>query len=164
MTQLKSVLVIFLAALLSSCATLVGGSRYNAFVQVSNVKDVTVTFPTGRQVKSGMGTTWKRKDANSFSFLVSKEGCEVQEYKYITREFKSGALVGTLVLFGLPGLIVDAAFASWWEPNEMEKGIVKADYKNFVYQVDYTGCETEPKGGTDKNSIEDAQQNEREQF
>jgi len=145
---MRIVLVLAISALLYSCATICGGSKYNAQVLVPNKPTAEVVYK-GEVVGSGSAVIMmKRKDANKFSFTVREKGCEPQTYNYASRTFRGWALAGTLLSWTgvaagvyIPwGLGVDLATGALWKPSVAEKGIVKVNSKNFKYVVNYTGC------------------------
>jgi hypothetical protein len=139
---------LFLGSLLfSSCATIFGGTRYNAHVVVNNRPSAKIVYQ-GEIV--GTGSTMisvKRKEANKFSFIVKEDGCEEQKYNFKYRTFRGWALFGSIITWtvsidGIPvlpaGVIIDWANGAYWKPNAYEKGIIKQNYKNYKYLVDYT--------------------------
>lgn len=151
-------LTLILAILLSSCATIVGGGKYYAKVQV-------VDHPLAKIEHNGIykGTgeaNFKadRRKANNFEITVKQDGCEKQTTKFTERQFRGWAFVGTVVTWTglsinggpwLPipfGVIVDGAVGSWWKPDIREKGVTKQDFKNYIYQIDYSGCPTTIEG------------------
>lgn len=144
-----SILFLISVAFLSSCATIVGGSRYNAHVIVMDRPAAKISYKGEYQ---GSGSTFikvKRSEANKFSFTVKEEGCLEQTYEYKSRAFRGGALAGTIIGWTgtingilIPwGVFVDLATGAIWKPNVMEKGVSKDDYKNFRYQVNYSNCD-----------------------
>lgn len=152
MTKLKglSALLISGSIFFSSCATICGGSKYNANIVVNEKPNARI-FYHGREIGTGKATVLtKRKDANKFSFSVKEDNCEEQVYKFHSRTFRGWAMVGSIVTWtvsvnGVPvlpiGLIIDLSNGSLWKPNVYEKNIRKQNYKNFKYEVDYTkGC------------------------
>ncbi len=145
---MRIIMVLAVSALLPSCATICGGSKYNAQVLVPNRPSAQVVY---RGEVSGTGSAliiMKRKDANKFSFTVQEKGCAPQTYNYTSRTFRGWAFAGTLLSWtGLVGgvyipwgLGVDLATGALWKPSVAEKGIVKVNVKNFKYVVNYTGC------------------------
>jgi len=144
----RIVLVLVVSAVLSSCATICGGSKYNAQVLVPNRSSAQIVYQ-GEVMGTGSAfIMMNRKDANKFSFTVREKGCEPQTYNYTSRAFRGWAFVGTLLSWTgyvagiyIPwGLGVDLATGALWKPNVAEKGIVKINSKNFKYVVSYSGC------------------------
>lgn len=145
-----------MAALFSSCATIVGGSRYVAHVVVVDKPSATIVVD-GEEKGHGSATFLvKRNVADKLSIVVRQEGCAEQTFRYTTKEFRGGAFFGTIVgwtgvyassdgtWIPLPfGVVVDLATGAVWKPNVMEKGVTKEDYKNFRYTINYTGCSTQ---------------------
>ncbi|HEU5292840.1 MAG TPA: hypothetical protein VFU05_19465 [Cyclobacteriaceae bacterium] len=130
------------------CATIVGGSNYTADVIVKDHPSAVITYKD--QVK-GSGVAFfkaKRSEANKFSVTVKEDGCKEQTINFTTRSFRGGAFVGTVIgwtglISGIPipwGVALDLATGALWKPNEKEPGIMKVDYKHYVYTINYTGC------------------------
>jgi len=134
-------------ALFSSCATLVGGSSYNAHVIINNDHPKAQIIYQG-EVK-GYGTAIfkvPRVQANNFSFIVKEDGCPEQTYSYKFRTFRAEAFVGSIILsvgsvpLGVPvpyGPIIDFASGAIWKPNIHEAGISQESIKTFKYLVNY---------------------------
>ncbi len=142
-------LFIISSLLFLSCGTIVGGNLYNAHLTVVNHPKAEIYYKdkligTGRAKLSLM-----RTKANKLSFTIIENGCDTLKANFVSRSFRGGALAGTI--FGwtgfyqgiiLPwGIAVDFATGSLWKPNIIEKGISKINYKNYIYDIDYKGCE-----------------------
>lgn len=155
--NLKAVFVLLLASsIFSSCATIVGGSKYTANVIVTNNSNADIKY-NGREY--GTGSAYirvPRNKANDLSFAIKQEGCEEQVFTYSSRVLRGWAIVGTLFTWtGYPlpipyGLIVDLATGAVYKPDIKEAGIVKKDYRNFIYTIKYTGCDNVPMNTTDE--------------
>ena len=142
----------FSCSMLTNCATIVGGSKYYARITVKDYPKASIEYK-GAYV--GTGSTLikvPRAQANRFSFTVKQEGCEPQTMTYSRRTFRGGAFVGTILGWTgvsggliLPwGVAVDLITGALWKPNIEEKGIIKLDYKNYNYFVEYEGCPQSP--------------------
>jgi len=147
--------------LLTSCATIIGGSKYNAHIVVADRPNAKIVYQ-GEVKGTGNATIKvKRNEANKFSFIVKEDGCNEQKYDYTSRTFRGWAFVGTIVgwtgvLNGIPlpwGVVTDLATGAVWKPNSMEKGVSKGDYKNFKYLVNYTNC-TQSKSETNQQLLD----------
>lgn len=134
---------------LSSCATIIGGSKYNAKVIVRDHRNASIEYE-GQRIGTGEGSVKiPRKDANKVVFRISEEGCETQTTQFNQRRFRAWSFVGTLlgwtgVINGIPvpwGIIVDGATGSWWKPDINEKGVIKIDHNHFLYNIDYEDCQ-----------------------
>ncbi len=134
---------------LSSCATIIGGSRYNAHIIVLDRPNAKIVYQ-GNVYGTGNATIKvSRQQASMFSFSVKEEGCAEQKFTYQKRSFRWWALVGTVIGFtatpnGVPlpwGLGVDLLTGALWKPDVTEKGLSKINYKNFKYEVNYTDCD-----------------------
>lgn len=145
---LHSAAIMVVAIFFSSCATIFGGSRYNAHVTVEDHPNATISYNGSVRGKGYATIKVKRKDANKLSFVVKEPGCEPLKVEYLTRSFRTWAFIGTMfgwtgAVNGFPvpfGAAVDLATGAVWKPNVREKGIKKDDYKNFNYQIEYKGC------------------------
>jgi hypothetical protein len=155
MKNLITISLLISSLLLSSCATIIGGSKYNAHVVINNRPNAKIMYQ-GEFRGTGTATfKVKRSDADKFSFLVKEDNCNEQQFAYKTKAFRGWAFAGTLITwtflikstpqdaFGFPiplGAVVDFATGALWKPSEKEKGVMKEDFKTFRYIVDYTGC------------------------
>lgn len=135
---------------MSSCGTIVGGSKYKAHIRVVNDPKARISVD-GRTVGVGEAVIrFPRKRANEFVVSVSSEDCETQVFPYKTRSFRGWALAGTILFWtgssegGVPlpfGLALDALTGSLWKPNVAENGVSKINYDNYKYSITYQGCE-----------------------
>lgn len=148
-----SVSIVIGAILLSSCGTIVGGSKYNAHITVVNNPKAQIVY---NGVVRGTGNALikvKRNEANQFSFTVQQEGCKEQTYNYTSRTFRGWSFAASIIFFtgftsGIPlpwGVGLDLATGAVWKPSIWEKGIFKDNYKNYRYEVNYTNCEQAKK-------------------
>jgi hypothetical protein len=150
---MKLVLIVSCVFWLSSCATIVGGSKYFAHVRIQGQPDAGIYVQNRLQGRGDAVFQVRRKDANKFSITVKKDGCEDQSFNYRSRTFRGWALVGSILTFGyvvpgtpllIPyGTIIDIANGSYWKPSIFERGVTKMDYKHYAYNVEYTGCKTQ---------------------
>ena len=135
---------VIISLFFSSCASIVGGTKYFAHVRVAGSQDAGIYVQNRLQGRGEAVFQVRRKDANKFSFTVKKDGCEDQSFNYRARTFRGWALVGSAVTFTyyvVPiGVIVDLLNGSYWKPSLFERGVSKMDYKHYAYNVDYTGC------------------------
>ena len=88
----KTVLMICCALWLSSCATIVGGSKYFAHVRIQGQPDAGIYVQNRLQGRGDAVFQVRRKDANKFSITVKKDGCEDQSFSYKARTFRGWAL------------------------------------------------------------------------
>lgn len=132
----------------SSCATIIGGAKYNAKVQVPNHPDAIISVNGEWKGKGEANFLVNRKDANKLNITVQEENCEPETMQFSKRTFRGWAFVGTLVgwtfyLTNAPyvlipaGVVVDACTGAWWKPDVTEKGVSKIDYDNFLYTITY---------------------------
>jgi len=141
-------MTLVIASVVSSCATIIGGSKYYAEVQVPNHPNAKIEYK-GRQEGIGEASfKARRKEANQFSVTIKEEGCETQTADFTERKFRGWAFAGTVIgwtgLYGgipLPwGVATDLATGALWKPDVNEKGVRKEDFNHFTYTIDYTGC------------------------
>ncbi len=144
-TTISILMLLTALVFFQSCATIVGGSKYNAHVIVRDHPQATITY---KGEFKGTGIAFipaKRKEANKFSVTVKEEGCNEQTVNFTTRSFRGGAFVGTVIgwtalVSGIPlpwGAVVDLSSGALWKPNVKEPGIVKTNTKNYTYFIDY---------------------------
>jgi hypothetical protein len=134
----------------SSCATIVGGSRYNAHIRVPKHPQAAIIV-NGKLCGTGFANVKiKRSKANKLSITVKDLGCDSLTVNYVSRTFRGGALVGTIfgwtgLYNGIPlpwGAIVDLSTGALWKPSVKEEGISKLSYKDYFYLINYEGCKT----------------------
>lgn len=144
-------MLLAITSILQSCATIFGGNKYYAKVQVPNHPNAKIEYKGYYKGTGEASFLAKRKEANNFSVTIKEEGCETQTVNFKQRKFRGWSFVGTLVTWTglsvnglfLPipfGVIVDGANSAWWKPDINEKGVIKEDYKHYIYQIEYTGC------------------------
>jgi len=149
----KLFFVVF-AFLSSSCATIIGGSRYYAHVFVENHPNASISY---KGVSGGYGSAVfkvPRSEANRFTITVSEENCEKQNFTFKQRKIRGWALAGTLlgwtsIIGGIPvpiGLFFDLGTGALWRPDIAEKGVSKIDIKNYNYVItNYNNCAPKEK-------------------
>lgn len=147
---ISNCLLILMFCFFTSCATIVGGNKYWAHVEVPNRSDANIIYK-GQVMGNGKANfKVKRAEANKFTIIVKSDGCDEQEFYFHKSGFRGWALVGTIITWtgiippGIPlpwGLVVDVANGALMKPNKNEKGISKIDYKHYSYVIDYKGCE-----------------------
>ncbi|MEM7108059.1 MAG: SHOCT domain-containing protein [Bacteroidota bacterium] len=160
MKVLSNLMYIVSAILFSSCATIVGGSRYNAKVMVRDHRAAKIEYQ-GQTIGIGEASVQiLRKNADKVVFKISKEGCETQTNSFKKRTFRGWSFVGTLlgwtgIINGIPvpwGIIVDGATGAWWKPDTSEKGVLKIDHNHYLYNIEYEVCAIK-SNQTDKPTI-----------
>lgn len=154
-------LSLFFSLLFSSCATIIGGSKYYAHIVVADNPNARIIYK-GEVVGTGSAVVNVRRiDADRFSFNVKQDGFNAQTYNFNSRSLRGWAFVGTVLLWtgiynGIPlpwGIAVDLATGALWKPDVNEKGVSKDDYKNFRYLVSY-GDSTLVKNSSIKQFID----------
>ena len=137
----------------SSCATIIGGAKYNAKIQVPNHPTATITVNGDYAGQGEANILVKRKDADKLTVTVKEENCEPETTRFSSKSFRGWAFAGTvlgwtgLIEPGIPlpwGVIVDGCTGAWWKPDETERGVRKIDYDHFLYIINY-GSKIEQK-------------------
>ena len=148
------------AFLFSSCATIIGGAKYNAKIQVPNHPTATITVNGDYAGQGEANLLIKRRDADKLTVVVKEEGYESETTNYTRKKFRGWAFVGTLLGWtgviepGIPlpwGVVVDAATGAWWKPDETEAGVRKIDYDHFLYIINYGNKIEKKKAIENKN-------------
>ena len=140
-----------LNGLLTSCASIIGGSKYFAHVKVEDRPNAKIEYKDVYQGTQNALLKIKRKEADNFAVTIKEAGCETQTIGFNQKKFRGWAFAGTVIGWtglagGIPipwGMAVDLSTGALWKPDVNEKGVMKVDYKNYNYQIDYTGCEEE---------------------
>ena len=130
-----------------SCATIIGGAKYNAKVQVPNHPDATISVNGEFKGQGEANFLVKRRDADKLTITVQEENCEPETTHFISKSFRGWAFVGTVLgwtgwipntyIFLPWGIVVDGITGAWWKPDVTEKGVSKIDYDNFLYTITY---------------------------
>lgn len=137
----------------SSCATIIGGAKYNAKIQVPNHPTATITVNGDYAGQGEANILVKRKDADKLTVTVKEENCEPETTRFNSKSFRGWAFAGTvlgwtgLIEPGIPlpwGVVVDGCTGAWWKPDETEPGVRKIDYDHFLYIINY-GSKLEQK-------------------
>jgi len=144
------IIIVAFTGLFSSCATIIGGSKYYAKVQVTDHPNAKIKYEGGYQGTGEATFKAKRKNVNNFTVTIEEEGCETQTKNFTQRKFRGWAFVGTVVgwtgvistaPYILPwGVATDLATGSLWKPDINENGVTKQDFNHYMYTIDYTGC------------------------
>jgi len=133
---LKSILLVFIALSLNSCAAMFGGTKYVAHVTPSN-KQADVYM---NDIKYGTGDTKiKVKRSNNLNLTLKAEDCEDLDKMYV-KEARVPIVILSFVSWGFIGLIVDFASGAAYKPDVDVPGVQKIDDKNYRFVVDYVGC------------------------
>ncbi len=132
-----------LAALcvMNSCATLIGGTSYTAHVVVVNNPNATISVNGEPKGIGEASFRWKRSQADNLSISLKEEGCEEQITRFNTKSFRVLPLLGNiLIVGGIPGIIIDFATQSVWQPDTNEHGVSKINVSTFLYEIIYEKC------------------------
>lgn len=84
---------------LSSCGVVVGGSKYNAIIEVPNHSNADIYYK-GSKIGSG-STSIKlpRNLSNRLVFAVKTEECDEQQFEFKSRAFRGWSFVTSIVFF-----------------------------------------------------------------
>ena len=147
---MKRLLFVFLslaafALSFSSCATIVGGAKYNARVRVQDHPDAKITV-NGQYLGNGEVTTsLKRRECNQVSIVVQDGDDEPQTVLFNGRKFRTGTLIADFFLPIPPGtFILDAITGAWWRPDDGDSRITRESVKNYLYTITYRPNEKKP--------------------
>ena len=133
----------------TSCATVFGGSTYNAHVSVKDHPNAVIKHNGVMQGTGSAVIVAKRVKANQFIISVQDGNCPMKTDTFIGRSFRTGAFIASLLLatsvttIGIPipwGIGIDLLTGSLWKPNDREVNVTKTDYRNFNYEIDYSSC------------------------
>jgi hypothetical protein len=146
--HLHAIAFVLLLILFSSCATIIGGSKYYAAVTVKNHPNATISYKGFLEGRGFAMFKVKRSDANKFTIKIKEEGCSEQTASFTKRKFRGWAFAGTIlgwtgIIDGIPlpwGILVDLSLGSVWKPDNTENGVKKVDFRHYEYSVDYSGC------------------------
>lgn len=135
-------------SLLSSCASIIGSSKYTAHIRVVDNPNAQI-FVSDVYAGRGQGIVkMSRKNANNVVISLKADGCETKHIPFKGRKFRGWAFASSLVFFtgigGVPipyGVIIDLASGSLYKPDEHEPGVSKMDYKTYIYTVNYGSCQ-----------------------
>ena len=156
----------------SSCATIIGGAKYNAKVQVPGHPNATISVDGQYKGQGEANFLVKRRDADKLAITVQEENCEPETTHFTKKAFRGWAFVGTLVgwtgivpntYIPLPwGVAVDGITGAWWKPDVNEKGVSKIDYDHFLYTINYNAIpkmdlKTDPKESSKEGSSSEGQ-------
>ncbi|HSZ25116.1 MAG TPA: hypothetical protein VK766_05335 [Cytophagaceae bacterium] len=129
--------------LVSSCATIVGGAKYNAHVVVAGRPNAQIIYKGNVKGNGEAIFKVRRKEANKFQVTIKENGYDDQKINYVSRTFRGGAFVASILCWtglvgGVPlpwGMTLDLITGAVWKPDLREKGISKENYKNYTYSI-----------------------------
>lgn len=145
--SIEQLLLLFsIAIFATSCATVFGGSNYNANVSVKDHPNAVIKHNGVMQGTGAAVIIAKRVRANNFIISVQDGNCPMKTDTFIGRSFRTGAFIASIILatgsiIPIPwGGAIDFITGSVWKPNDIEVGVTKTDYRNFNYEIDYSSC------------------------
>ena len=72
----------------SSCATIIGGAKYNAKVQVPGHPEATITVDGQYKGQGEANFLVKRRDADKLAVTVQEENCEPETTQFNSKSFR----------------------------------------------------------------------------
>ena len=152
--------ITFITLLTTSCATIIGGAKYNAKVQVPGHPLAEITVNGEYKGTGEANFKVKRIDADKLSITVKDTDCQPQTTNFSNKTFRGWAFVGSLVgwtgMIGyipLPwGVLVDGPTGALWKPDTTERGVTKIDYDNYLYTIEYNNTPSTSDNQSNKNS------------
>ena len=154
-----------LVILLPSCATVFGGQKYNALVEVEDHPNAKIYYK-GKKIGTGNAVVQlPRAQSNRLVFTLMEDGCPDQNISFTTRKVRGGVVVASIIsdILWFPFIfnnIVDIATGAYFKPNDTDKMIVKNSHDSYSYNLNYSDCSkanidkeeyvTEPKSKKDK--------------
>jgi hypothetical protein len=129
------ILVCFCA---SSCGVMFGGSRYSGSIAVKDHPNASIAV-NGNVIGKGTAVGSFKRD-KPLTVTISEPGCK-EETKTFDNTFRTGNFILSVVSWGLIGIIVDLGTGAAYKPDHThDPKIEQMSSKNFVFNVDYTGC------------------------
>jgi hypothetical protein len=132
-----------LSFLLSSCATMFGGSTYLAEVVVPGQEDASI-YIDGKFAGNGH-ISFEQPRIERLRVTVQKPNCK-PEYNDFGIEMRSAmAMLGTATIVGF---VVDSFTGAIWRPElqrayeERDPRIKRINYDHYKYSIFYDGCKT----------------------
>ena len=150
MNIMRRLLFVFLALAaitlsFSSCATVVGGAKYNARVRVPDHPNARITV-NGQYLGDGEVTaSLNRRECNQVNVVVQEGDDDPQTVLFSGRKFRTGTLIADFFLPIPPGtFILDAITGAWWRPDDGDSRITRESVKNYLYTITYNPKEKKP--------------------
>ena len=141
-TLFKANLVFIFLSLISSCATVTGGSYYSATALVPDHPYASVTHDGMKATHGQALVRIKRRNADKVSFVVEEKGCKPQTFSFHQRKFRGAAALGNLgfIVYMPFAVLGDALTGSWYKPDVAEANVSIKDTKSYIYTLDYSSC------------------------
>lgn len=136
-TRCSSLLVSIL--MLSSCATMFGGSYYSAAINVKDHPDAEI-YVNGDKAGKGVVTgNYKRNEP--LVVEIMDEGCENKEQTF-GNTIRVGNVILSGITFGLIGIGIDFVTGSIYKPDhKYVDSVEKIGDSNFHFQMEFDKCE-----------------------
>ena len=132
-------LIIYLVTIisLSSCATMFGGTSYNAQIVVKDNPKARIYY-NGQHIGTGKAITRiPRNLANQLYFEIEEDGYLRETKRFVMRVMRGWAVAGSVITWGYLGIIVDGSTGALWKPSTKERGVVKTNFTNYNYVLEY---------------------------
>lgn len=121
----------------SSCATIVGGAKYNARVRVPDHPNAKISINGMYRGNGEASTLVDRKACDMINITVQEGDDEPQTSVFSGKRFRTGTLIADILAFFPGGIIIDAITGAWWRPDEREMGVSRIDVDNYLYTITY---------------------------
>lgn len=117
-------------------------SKYFARVEVKDHPEAKISYE-GTHV--GRGHTCFRapgRYANHFTVTVTEEGCRTETIAFTRRTVGITARIEAYIIS--TGVLILIEPVIYWIPDVSEDGVTRINKDTFGYQINYTGCNTDP--------------------
>lgn len=126
---------------LSSCGVMFGGSKYSASIVAKDHPNAQI-FVNGNKVGQGSAIGLYNRN-RPLTVELKEEGCESKTQTF-DNTFRTGNFILSLISWGLVGIAIDLGTGASYKPDhKANPSVVRMTDKNFVFTVDYSGCQSE---------------------
>lgn len=148
----KVLFLLFISISLNSCATIFGGSKFNAHVIVKNKPNASIYFDGEKKGVGEAEFLVKRRKSDKLEIVIKEKGNSDFVRLYDSKVARPGAVIeavvdgiqmlgsilssnGNTIVIPLASTINLISGASW-KPDVSNDEITKIDYDNFQYLID----------------------------
>lgn len=129
---------------MQGCATLTGGSKYTAIIEVPGQPNASIYRENEFIGKQNAIIKVKRNDANKLHFNVRMEGFRDSTYRFCQKKVRTVPITATIILtvFGgyigiASGIAIEGATGGAYKPDANEYGISKLNFDSYKYTLQY---------------------------
>ena len=127
--------------LITSCATLSGGIRYHAHIEVPNQPNADIYYNNKLIGVGKANIKLKRLEARNLKLSIIARGCEKEEFIFYGDKTRAWSIWYAFPAnFFFLGAAVDIVSGSWRKPNDSDPRIDKIDVNTYKYIINYQGC------------------------